>query len=77
MVAQPRNHPADRLVWVEVRRCDDDELVRAYETDLADPMKRRVFAEQMSEVCAALQYSIVEPLRLQRRFINQQKETPA
>lgn len=86
MVAKPRNHPADggvsypfvyMVVQVEVRRCDNDELVHAYETDLADSMKRRVFAEQMSEAYAAQQYSIVEPLRVQRRFINQQKETTA
>lgn len=77
MAAKPPHHPADggviypfvyMIVYVEVRRCEDDALVHAYETDLADSMKRRVFAEQMSEAYAAYQYSIVEPVRVQRRL---------
>lgn len=71
------NHPANgdvsypfvyMVIRVQVRKCDTDELVKEYETDLADSRKRRVFAEQMSESYAANQYSIVEPIRVQRRF---------
>ncbi|MBP7610182.1 MAG: hypothetical protein KA760_11845 [Steroidobacteraceae bacterium] len=55
------------IVLVQIRRCSDDALIIEYETDLADSSKRRVFAEQMSEAYAAGQYSIVEPIRVQRR----------
>lgn len=56
------------IITVQIRRCADDALIKEYETDLADASKRRVFAEQMSEAYAAEQYSIVEPIRVQRRM---------
>lgn len=72
-----RNHPANAgthypfiymVVWVEIRDNKTDELIAEYETDLADSSKRRTFAEQMSEAYAADQYSIVSPIRVQRRI---------
>ena len=56
------------IVWVQVFRMGDGSLIHEYETDLADSSKRRVFAEQMSECYAANQYSIVQPIRVQRRI---------
>lgn len=54
---------------IEVRIFDaDGTLIHEYETDLADSMKRRVFAEQMSEAYAAGQSSTVFPKRVQRRL---------
>lgn len=72
-----RQHPANAgvsypfiymVIWVEVRRVEDGKLIHAYETDLADSTKRRVFAEQMSEAYAANQYNVVKPIRVQRRL---------
>ena len=72
-----RQHPSNggvsypfiyMVIWVEVRRVEDDKLIHAYETDLADSTKRRVFAEQMSEAYAANQYNVVNPIRVQRRM---------
>lgn len=72
-----RNHPANAgvtfpfiymIVDVEIHDNKTDQLVAQYQTDLADSMKRRTFAEQMSEAYAADQYSIVVPVRVQRRF---------
>ena len=61
------------IVRVEIYD-NDGELVATYETDLADSMKRRTFAEQMSEAYAAGQSSVVTPVRVQRRFANHQQE---
>ena len=55
-------------VRVGVYDMKTDELIHEYETDLGDSVKRRTFAEQMSEAYAAGQYSVVEPIRVQRRF---------
>ena len=55
-------------VLVQIYDMDTDNLVHEHETDLADSIIRRTFAEQMSEAYAAGQYSIVEPIRVQRRF---------
>ena len=55
---------------VQVRDMDTDALIAEYETDLGDSSKRRVFAEQMNEAYANNQYSIVEPVRVQRRVFN-------
>lgn len=72
-----RHHPVNAgisypfiymVVQVEIRDVVTDETIHIYETDLADSMKRRVFAEQMSEAYAANQYSLVVPVRVQRRF---------
>lgn len=72
-----RHHPADAgtpdpyiymVIRVEIRDDKTDEVIHVYETDLADSMKRRVFAEQMSEAYAAGQISIVSPIRVQRRL---------
>ncbi len=72
-----KQHPANAgvsypfiymIVSVQIRCCEDNSLVKEYETDLADSVKRRVFAEQMSESYAANQYSVVEPIRVQRRI---------
>ena len=72
-----RNHPVNAgthypfiymIVLVEIRDAKTDQIIHRYETDLADSMKRRVFAEQMSEAYAAGQMSIVEPIRVQRRI---------
>lgn len=76
MNAVRKPHPANggvsypfiyMVVWVEIYDADDN-LVHEYETDLADSMKRRVFAEQMSEAYAAGQQSYVHPIRVQRRM---------
>lgn len=56
------------VLWVEVRRVEDGGLVHAYETDIADSSKRRVFAEQASEAYAANQYIVTRPIRVQRRI---------
>ena len=56
------------IVEVEIRCNETDKLIHVYETDLADSVKRRTFAEQMSEAYAANQYSIVSPIRVQRRI---------
>lgn len=72
-----RNHPANAgthypfiymIVEVEIRCNKTDKQIHVYETDLADSQKRRTFAEQMSEAYAADQYSIVSPIRVQRRI---------
>lgn len=72
-----RHHPVNAgtyypfiymIVLVEIRDNKTDKLIAEYETDLADSSKRRVFAEQMSEAYAADQYSIVSPIRVQRRI---------
>lgn len=76
-MANKRNHPANAgthypfiymIVLVEIFCNKTDERLHAYETDLADSSKRRTFAEQMSEAYAADQYSIVSPIRVQRRL---------
>lgn len=72
-----RHHPANAgtrcpyiyiIIRVEIRDDKTDEVIHVYETDLADSMKRRVFAEQMSEAYAAGQISIVSPIRVQKRL---------
>ena len=56
------------VISVEIRDAKTDQTIHRYETDLADSAKRRTFAEQMSEAYAAGQISIIEPIRVQRRF---------
>ena len=56
------------IVRVSIFDMATDNLIAEYETDLGDSIKRRTFAEQMSEAYAAGQYSVVEPIRVQRRF---------
>ena len=56
------------ILLVEIRDAQTGQLIHAYETDLADSTKRRVFAEQMSEAYAAGQMNIAKPLRVQRRL---------
>lgn len=76
-MAHKRNHPVNAgthypfiymIVSVQIRDNKSDSLIAEYETDLADSSKRRTFAEQMSEAYAADQYSIVVPIRVQRRI---------
>lgn len=76
-MADKRNHPVNAgthypyiymIVMVEIRDQKTDQLIKQYETDLADSSKRRTFAEQMSEAYAAGQVSIVKPIRVQRRI---------
>ena len=55
------------IIWVKIFDADGT-LIHEYETDLADSMKRRIFAEQMSEAYAAGQSSAVSPKRVQRRL---------
>lgn len=71
-----RQHPANAgisypfiymVIWVEVYDADDN-LIKAYETDLADSQKRRTFAEQASEAYAAGQQLYTRPIRVQRRI---------
>lgn len=68
MAFTPRPYPYTAMrVMVEIRNCNNDTLIKGYETDLADDNQRRVFAEQMTAAYAAKQYSIVEPIFVGRR----------
>ena len=60
----PRTHYKVMIVEVDIYDVESERLVISYSTDLANDQMRRVFAEQMTNVYAGGQYSIVVPSRV-------------